>query len=175
LSSTSQIHQKQTKNKPESHPQTLKYENVNPNKCYGYSTESIIDLTLPLELNPHQVSSISSHERGTQVQNLPMRRFDHPLDNLISHEHTRHIQYIVNQSYTTPESPIQSMDNKNTSLVNHQSFLDLLSYVSPINDSIFYQYLLTLHITFNGVDFLDTNFHQELTQHGWDKAANKFF
>jgi hypothetical protein len=60
-------------------------------------------------------------------------------------------------------------------LVNNGSFLDLLTYQSPIDDSIVQNILHLLHQINPSFKYFDTNFSCSLSQRAWNYAFKKFF
>jgi hypothetical protein len=89
----------------------------------------------------HQGPPLSPNKEPSSSNYLPIQCFDHPLDKLVSLDHIEHIHYLIRQANITPESHIISLTSTVISLVTHKSFTDLLTYGTPINDSIVYQFL----------------------------------
>ncbi len=98
---------------------------------------------------------------------LPIKCSDHPLDRCIT---LQSLQLIVS-NYQHPQTDdnlkITTIDGTIQPLVTHLSFHNLLTFSSMIDDSIFASYLQNLKLLHPEVSYLDTNFHCELTQHGW--------
>jgi hypothetical protein len=61
------------------------------------------------------------------------------------------------------------------SKISHSSFLQLLSYNSPVNDSFIHSYTSRLTSTSQDIKAVDTNFSRDLTTFGWQSAFKKYF
>jgi len=59
--------------------------------------------------------------------------------------------------------------------ITNNSFVNLLTFHSPIDDSIMHHILHILYQTNSSFKFLDTNFSSSLIQKGWSHAYQKFF
>lgn len=132
------------------------------------------NLTLPTN-NNYKHSIIKNRSSQSYSHTIPVRSSNHPLSLSISTSHTKKIQELYASSTISASEPITSFSGEPVLPVLHESFYTLLSYGSPINDSIICTFLSSLHSSCPETHFLDTNFHRKLKQLGWPHAYHHFF
>lgn len=106
---------------------------------------------------------------------LPIHQHQHPLDKSISSQHIKVIQHQYHLAHYNPDLPLSTADGHQILNVTLLSFHNLLTYGSPIDDSIIHSFLLLIHSAHNKICFLDTNFFRVLKQDGRQHAYCKFF
>jgi len=112
---------------------------------------------------------------SSQQYILPIRRSTHPLDLDIS---PMDIQLIVEQYNAYQDTPNDIVyDINNTPIPNllPSDLVELLTYDSPIKDSVMHAFLCALKSSKRDVFFLDTYFHWDLIHKGWLFAFHKYF
>jgi len=113
---------------------------------------------------------LSSHQHI-----LPIRRSTHPLDLDIS---PRDIHFIVEQYNACRETTTDTVyDTNNVAIQNlpPSDFLELITYDSPIKDSVMHAFLCALKSSNKEIFFLDTYFHRDLVNVGWPYTSHKYF
>lgn len=106
---------------------------------------------------------------------LPIQCSSHPLDSSISHQDIYMIQSSFYHASDQGEEQFLSYNGNPIPLAHNSSFTDLLTFNSPINDSIIQHVLHILHLSNSSYKYLDTNFSSSLLQKGWYYAYQKFF
>jgi len=112
---------------------------------------------------------------SSQQYILPIRRSTHPLDLDIS---PMDIQLIVEQYNAYQDTPNDIVyDINNTPIPNllPSDLVELLTYDSPIEDSVMHAFLCALKSSKRDIFFLDTYFHWDLIHKGWLFAFHKYF
>jgi hypothetical protein len=78
---------------------------------------------------------------------LPIKHYNHSLENNISSIHLSHIQAIFSSCHQYPDAPIPNLFSQKIQMINHKSFNRLLNFDSPIDDTIitfFYIYYVNM-------------------------------
>jgi len=97
---------------------------------------------------------------------IPVRCSDHPLELSILSEHKTKVTSLYQQFYSSPNAIITSVFDNQIPGITHSHFHEMVSYDSPIKDSIIHQFLITLKSSSPNIFFLDTNFHRDLIDMG---------
>jgi len=99
----------------------------------------------------------------------------HPLDQNISSHHIAHIQQSLSLNRAGSPNHIFTITNQPVPLINQASFRDLLTFHSPINDTVFQSFLSQTCSVIEGSHAVDTNFSRDLFTRCWQYAYNKYF
>jgi hypothetical protein len=117
----------------------------------------------------------SSTEQASNTSNLPIQHSSHPLDSSISPQDICMIQSSFFRACHSCDGQLLSYNAIPIPSINNNSFVNLLTFQSPIDDSIIHHILDIMHQTNTSYKFLDTNFTSSLIQNGWSHAYLKFF
>jgi hypothetical protein len=121
----------------------------------------------------HSPSYYLSHIPPT-LSLLPIGSSDHPMERAITFAQIKKVANLLD----TPESPNTFKTSFHGDIipqVRALSFQALMTYGSPIDDTIIHQYLCNLSPANPTIKFLGTNFHREFSKHGWEMAYCKYF
>jgi len=106
---------------------------------------------------------------------LPISRSNHPLDKSILTHHIESIQHQIALGQINPDLPLTTIPGNSITSISLTSFLRLLKFNSPIDDSIFHGFLSLVHYSHKNIHCLDTNFSRDLFHLGWQHAFRKYF
>jgi len=123
----------------------------------------------------HHTITTSNIEQGFDTPNLPIKRSSHPLDSSISTQDICMIQSSFLRACYSCDGQLLSHNDTPIPLITNNSFVNLLTFHSPIDDSIIHHILHIMYQTNSSLKFLDTNFSSSLIQKGWSHAYQKFF
>jgi len=140
---------------------------------------TIKDLLLSVPSSPyscyHSFNLSKKEQLSHLTTTLPIQCSSHPLDSSISHQDIYMIQSSFYHASDQGEEQLLSYNGNPIPLAHNSSFTDLLTFNSPINDSIIQHVLHILHLSNSSYKYLDTNFSSSLLQKGWYYAYQKFF
>jgi len=88
---------------------------------------------------------------------------------------TAHTLATYSCTSTASQRPIKSIKGTSIPLVSHQSFYDLLTFDTPIDDSIIDSFLHVLKTFIPHISYVDTIFSTELSKKGWDFSFCIYF
>jgi len=130
--------------------------------------------TKPVNLQIHH-SPATMNSPPNPANTVPIGCSMHPLDLFISSEDISNIQQTYRQAIECPNaSPISSTQTTITSITN-SAFIDLLTFDSPIPDSIIHNILALCWKVNPTLKFLEPQFSSALSKHGWHQSFTKFF
>jgi len=93
----------------------------------------------------------------------------------LSNHDTSIIRSTFHNALQNPDLPLTTAHGTLLPLITNLSFIELLSFNSPINDSIIHGALQVLHHFDSSLKSLDTNFSDSLLHHGWAPTFKKYF
>jgi hypothetical protein len=89
--------------------------------------------------------------------------------------HISHIQQSLSPNILGSANHIVTINNQPIPIISHSSFCDLLTFNSPIDDTIIQGFLLHICSVIEGSHAVDTNFSRDLSIRGWLYTFNKYF
>jgi len=132
-------------------------------------------------LSRHVINYLEKNYTNTQnhlsqsLHSIPTAQSNHPLELSISTDQIQTTLSTYKSAFTLPDSIISSINNILIPNLSLSHFQELLNYGSPVRDSVIHSFLLVLKSSTTNIYFLDTNFHRDLSTHGWDCAYLKYF
>jgi len=123
----------------------------------------------------HHTITTSNIEQDYDKPSLPIQRSSHPLDSSISTQDICMIQSSFFRACYSCDEQLLSHNAIPIPSITNNSFVNLLTFHSPIDDSIMHHILHIMYQTNSSFKFLDTNFSSSLIQKGWSHAYQKFF
>ncbi len=149
------------------HPYNNKKHKNDNNTLYSQSALTIS--TTQLSNNLQNSSTISLN------LTLPIQRSTHPCDIAISNHDIILIQQTFSLSLDLPDNITSLSANSHSNSISYQSFAELLSHDSPINDTIILSFLSLVRTQNGQIKVKDTQFSYFIKQYGWDMAFKNFF